>query len=177
MSIKGSIVKVTAGGCMFGDECLYWGIQYCMKNILLIKKGVILIAMLPLAGLLGFRAANFHFSDTFEVRTGEWPIFLERFQDRKGVHYSLQYRDQGSLRGVVMDTIELADHQQLKYLDEALTALKKGHNGDVATFDTYSVGRADKKGQGVWYVLRDKYGLTDFQQPEADAISKAVRGW
>jgi hypothetical protein len=64
----------------------------------------------------------------------------------------------------------------LKYLGQALDVLKKGHNGDIANFSNYSIKRADKRYEGVWYILRDKWGLTDFQQPEADIMCKTIDG-
>jgi hypothetical protein len=81
------------------------------------------------------------------------------------------------MNGEVLDTLVFEDRVQLQYFDKALTALKKGNNGDIAEFKTYSVKRSDKKGKDVWYILRDKYGLTDFQQTDADIISKAIKSW
>lgn len=141
------------------------------------KKILLIASLLPLAGLLGFTVARSHFSDKVDVRTGQWPIFIERVYGQKGVNYLLQFRDQGSIRAVVMDTVVLATQRDLKYLDEALVSLKKGHSGDVASFDNFSVGRADKPGKVIWYTLKDNLGVTDFQQPEADIISKAANGW
>jgi len=66
---------------------------------------------------------------------------------------------------------------QLVYLDSALSVLKRGHDGDEASFSNYSVKRANKKFDGWWYILRTKYSTCDFRQPEADAISKAIRSF
>ena len=148
------------------------GIQFCMKKILLF------LSIFPLAGLLGFSAAHYYgYADSVDIRTGDWPIQMQRVYDRPGVTYTLQFRDQGSVRAVVMDTVLFSEQKQLRFLAEALVTLKKGRTGDVAEFDTYSIGRADKLGQGTWYVLRDKYGSTDFQQREADMISRTANSW
>ncbi len=101
---------------------------------------------------------------------------LERDIDRRDTSYSLIFRDQQVVDEVVMDTLAFPNLQQLKYLGQALTVLKSGHNGDIATFKSYSIKRADKKFDNVWYILRDKYGLADFQQPEADIMCKTIKG-
>ena len=115
-------------------------------------------------------------SNLADIRTGKWPINLERDIDRRDTSYSLIFRDQHYEDGVVMDTLGFENLRQLKYLGQALGVLKKGHNGDIANFSNYSIKRADKRYDGVWYILRDKWGLTDFQQPEADIMCKTIDG-
>ncbi|OJW58456.1 MAG: hypothetical protein BGO55_24510 [Sphingobacteriales bacterium 50-39] len=75
------------------------------------------------------------------------------------------------------DTVEFSNKGQLVYLDSALMALKKGHDGDEAAFSTYSVKRADKKFDGMWYMLQTRYATTNFRQREADLISQAIRSF
>ena len=111
-----------------------------------------------------------------EIRSGEWPIILETTIDRSDTSYSLQFRDVQVLNSVVMDTLPFANPTQLKYFEKALTTLKAGHNGDIAKFKDYSIVRADKKYEGVWYLLKIKWGLTDFKQSEADMLIKTIRG-
>lgn len=111
-----------------------------------------------------------------EVRTGQWPISLEMDTDHRGTVYSLLFRDQQVMREEVMDTLEFGNLEQLRYFDQGLSALKTGHNGDIARFKNYSLQRTDKKFEGTFYILRDKYGLTQFRQPEADILSKTIRG-
>jgi hypothetical protein len=112
-----------------------------------------------------------------DIRAGKWPMNLERDIDRRDTSYSLIFRDQQYETGVVMDTLAFDNLRQLKYLGQALDVLKKGHNGDIANFSNYSIKRADKRYDGgVWYILRDKFGLTDFQQPEADIMCKTING-
>jgi hypothetical protein len=110
-----------------------------------------------------------------EVRTGQWPMNLERDIDRRDTSYSLIFRDQQVQDVVVLDTLEFENLGQLKYFGQALDVLKKGHNGDIATFKNYSLKRADKRFDGgIWYMLRIKFGITDFQQPEADIMCKTI---
>ena len=112
-----------------------------------------------------------------EVRNGAWPISLERTTDRPGVSFSLIFRDQEVMNEEVLDTLDFADAQQLRFFGQGLTALKNGHSGDVAKFKDYSITRADKKFGGIWYILRPQYGSTSFQQPEADIMLKAIKEW
>ncbi len=76
----------------------------------------------------------------------------------------------------MLDTLPFRNLTELKYFGQALTVLKTGHNGDIAQFEHYSIKRAESKLQGTWYILRIKWGLTNFQQPEADIMIKAIQG-
>jgi len=112
-----------------------------------------------------------------EIRSGTWPILMEKSNAIPGAAYSLQFRDQQVINGVVMDTLPFPDLGQLRYFGKALSALKTGNNGDVARFKDYSITRSDKKYEGVWYVLKYQWGTTDFKQPEADMIISTIRGF
>src|SRR5579863_5952151 len=72
-----------------------------------------------------------------EVRTGAWPMNLERDIDRRDTSYSLIFRDQQVGDAVLMDTLVFSDLRQLRYFGQALDVLKNGHNGDIATFKDY----------------------------------------
>jgi hypothetical protein len=112
-----------------------------------------------------------------DIRSGNWPMNLERDIDRRDTSYSLIFRDQQVRDVVVMDTLEFENLGQLKYFGQALGVLKKGHNGDQANFSNYTLKRADKPlDGGVWYMLKIKFGVTDFQQPEADIMCKTITG-
>lgn len=112
-----------------------------------------------------------------EIRGGTWPINLERTTDRPGVSFSLIFRDQTEMQANVLDTLDFADAGALRYFSQGLAALKAGSNGDIARFKDYTITRADKKFEGVWYIVRPEYGETKFQQPEADLISKTIAQW
>ena len=49
-------------------------------------------------------------------------------------------------------------------------------NGEILTYKDYTLGRADKKFEGIWYLLRYQFGSTSFQQPEADIMGKTIKG-
>ena len=112
-----------------------------------------------------------------EIRGGSYPISLERTTDRPGVSFSLIFRDQTEMQATVLDTLDFADAGQLRYFGKGLTALKAGSNGDIARFKDYTITRADKKFEGIWYIVRPEYGETKFQQPEADLIVKTILQW
>lgn len=140
------------------------------------KRLFLSVLLLPVAGAI-YSWTAIRPPGSVEVRSGQWPISLERTTDRPGVAYSLIFRDQMVTNGSVLDTLDFADIGQLRYFDQGLSALKKGNNGDVARFKEYSITRADKKYDGVYYILRADFGQTIFQQTEADIMSKAIREW
>jgi hypothetical protein len=141
------------------------------------KRLILSAIFLPFAGKAGFDSAHLPSTNQVEIRSGEWPMNLERTIDYRDTSYALLFRDEQVLNGVSMDTLSFPDLEQLKYLGKALAALKTGTNGDIAKFKNYSIQRADKKNEGTWYILRDKWGLTSFQQPEADIMTHAIRTW
>jgi hypothetical protein len=112
-------------------------------------------------------------NNSVEIRSGKWPISIEQ----NGGSYSLIFRNQQEMLAEAYDTVEFANKSQLVFLDSALRILRKGHDGDEATFSNYSVRRADKKFDGMWYMLQTKYATTNFRQHEADLISQAIRGF
>lgn len=144
--------------------------QYCMKRLFL--SALILPVV---AGIYSWTAVRPPAS--VEVRSGQWPIHLERTTDRPGVSFSLIFRDQSETIANVLDTLDFADIGQLRYFDAGLGALKKGNNGDCAHFKDYTITRADKKFDGIYYILRADYGQTVFRQGEADIMSKAIKEW
>ncbi|HTR28402.1 MAG TPA: hypothetical protein VMH27_03980 [Puia sp.] len=139
-------------------------------------KKLSLLFFLPLT-ILSWLPVDPSATNLADVRVGAWPMNLERDIDRRDTTYALIFRDQQYMDFVMMDTLEFANLGQLRYFGQALDVLKKGHNGDIANFKDYSIKRADKRlDGGVWYMLKIKFGLTDFQQPEADIMCKTIAG-
>jgi hypothetical protein len=141
----------------------------------LMKQLLLSVLIFPVFGIVGLYR-NSPTENLVEIRSGEWPMNLERDVSRHGTFYSLIFRDQQVESTVVLDTLVFSNLGQLKYFGQALDVLKTGHNGDIANFKGYSLKRADKKFDGVWYILRTKFCLTDFQQPEADLMNKTIKG-
>ena len=150
----------------------------CMKKQLLFSALLFSIAGLrPFVGNAGFHPLS---SDPLstnlaEVRTGAWPINLERWVDRRDTSYVLIFRDQAVMQGNVLDTLPFANLVQLRYFEKALTTLKSSETGEIATFKDYSLKRADTKFDGVSYILRYQDGQTEFKQPEADILRSTIK--
>ncbi|HEY4335447.1 MAG TPA: hypothetical protein VGM89_06105 [Puia sp.] len=140
------------------------------------KRILLCTFLLPFAGPAGSNSGEPSYTNLVEVRSGAWPMTLERLIDYRDTSYALEFRDQEVANGIAMDTLSFADLGQLKYFQKALTYLKTANNGDIAKFKDYSVKRADKKYDGTWYILRVKWGATDFKQPEADIMIKTIKG-
>jgi len=136
------------------------------------KKLILFSLLIPFAG---FNSLHHSSTNLVEVRAGTWPITLERTIERSDTSYFLEFRNQQIMNEVVMDTLPFPDLGQLKYFEKALTTLKTGNNGDIAKFKDYSIKRAEKKYEGVWYILRLKWSSTDFRQPEADIMINAIK--
>jgi hypothetical protein len=139
------------------------------------------LLLLPFAGKPGLDkshpqgAAHLPGENIVEVRSGAWPINLERNADGVGT-YSLIYRNQEVMNAVSLDTLTFSNLEQLRYFGKGLDALKVSPNGEIAQFKDYSIKRADKKFEGVWYLLRYQFGSTSFQQREADIMGKTIKG-
>ena len=137
------------------------------------KKLIFCVLLIPFAGFHE-RPKNLP-ENIVEIRGGAWPINLERNADGVGT-YSLIYRNQEIMNGESLDTLTFRNLQQLKYFAVGLDTLKRGHNGDNLNYKDFTLSRADKKFEGVWYLLRYQFGSTSFQQPEADIMGKTIKG-
>ena len=139
------------------------------------KRLILLFFFLPLLSKAQFKIVNTATIDLLELRTGVWPINLQRVTKENDTSYVLLFRDQEYTNEVIMKTLKFRDISQLKYFQKGLVALKNGSNGDVAEFKEYTLKRVDKKKEGTWYILNCGEGaLTNFQQPEADKIIATI---
>jgi hypothetical protein len=147
-------------GLAFLELSFYIAIsKYCMKKLILS------LALLPFAKMGP--------PGPVEIRSGKWPMSFES----QGNAHLLIFRDQQILMDEVYDTVMYVNRRQLVDLDSALSILKRGHDGDEATFSNYSLKRANKKYDGMWYILRTKYSSTNFRQVEADVIVRTIRSF
>ena len=108
-----------------------------------------------------------------DVRTGKWPISLEKWTGHRDTAFVLLFRDQGVMVAEVMDTLPFKNLTQLKYLDSAFAGLN--NNGDVATFSTFSIKRNTSRIDGTSYLLRYQEGTTEFRQPEVDILRGTIK--
>jgi hypothetical protein len=129
-----------------------------------------------------FTLTNTSSISIMEPRQGQWPMDLQRKIKNKDTVYVLNFRDQQYPQSTNMYELKFSDKVQLKYFQEALTALKGVGNGETAQFKGYSIKRADAadpnnaKKMQVWYILTcDNGSVTNFQQPEADKMIAAIK--
>lgn len=139
------------------------------------KKLILISLFLPFIAKAQFKIVNTATTNLLELRSGAWPINLQKVTKESDTYYELQFRDQGYTNTVIMKSLRFRDLEQLKYFQKGLSSLKTGVNGDVAEYKDYTIKRIDVKKEGIWYTLNLGEGaLTNFQQPEADKIIATI---
>jgi hypothetical protein len=140
------------------------------------KKILFISLFIPFAAGAQFTIVNTSTTNLVELRSGTWPLNLQRIIKESDTCYVLQFRDQEYINEVVMATLRFPNLEQLKFFQKGLSALKNGSTGDIAKFKDYTVKRVDIKKEGVWYVLNCNAAgeTTNFQQPEADRMIAAI---
>src|ERR1700676_2546751 len=140
------------------------------------KKLSLLFLFIPFFGKAQFTIVNTSTTSLIELRSGTWPLELQRVIKESDTCYVLQFRDQQYTNEVNMSSLKFGNLQQLKYFQKGLAALKNGSNGDEARFKDYSVKRADVKKEGICYILTGTLGeIINFRQPEADKLMAAIK--
>jgi len=144
------------------------------------KKLIFLLLFLPCIFITKAKA-QFTITNTStitlaELRTGDWPLELQRIIKESDTIYLLSFRDKQYPKSVNMSTLKFGDLTQLRYFQKGLTALKSGSNGDEAKYKNFSIKRTDDK-KVVKYVLTctGDGDVTDIVQAEADALVKAIK--
>jgi hypothetical protein len=150
--------------------------SYTSEKLKLIMKNLIFLSLfLPFAAKAQFTIVNTSTTDLVELRSGDWPLSLQRIIKESDTCYALQFRDEGYSTESIMATLRFPNLEQLRYFQKALSALKKGSTGDIAKFKDYTLKRLDVKKEGVSYVLNCSLGeTTNFRQSDADKIIATV---
>ncbi len=139
------------------------------------KKLMLISLFIPFAATAQFKIVNTATINLVELRQGTWPITLQRVTKESDTSYVLLFRNQRVTDDVIMATFRFRDMEQLKYLQQGLTALKNGSNGDMAKYKDYTIKRVDVRKEGIWYVLNcNDEAVTNFQQPEADRLIATI---
>jgi len=139
------------------------------------KKLIVIFLFLPFITKAQFTIVNTSTTNLVELRSGTWPLNLQRIIKESDTCFVLEFRDQGYANEVVMTTLRFPNMEQLRYFQKGLSALKGGYTGDIAKFKEYSVKRVDVKREGITYILNCTAGATtNFQQPDADKIILAI---
>ena len=144
------------------------------------KKLLVLFFFVPFLSRAQFTLTNSSTTSLVELRTGSWPLDLQRIIKNTDTCYALQFRDQQVTDDVNMVTLRFGSLDQLRYFQKGLSALKSGSNGDIANYKDYTLKRMDVKGDpkknGIWYMVTCGNGpVTNFQQSEADKMIAAIK--
>ena len=140
------------------------------------KKLALLFLFAPFFAKAQFTITNSSTTSLVELRTGTWPVDLQRIIREYDTCYVLEFRDQQYTKDVNMTTLRFGNLTQLKYFQKGLSALRTGNTGDIAKFKDYTIKRMDVRKDGVWYTLTLTEGaVTNFQQPEADRMIAAIK--
>jgi hypothetical protein len=140
------------------------------------KKFLVLLLIIPFFSKAQFTIVNTSTTNLVELRSGTWPLNLQRIIKESDTCYALQFRDQGYTNDVITSMLRFQNVDQLKYFQKALQALKNGSTGDIAKFKEYTIKRLDVKKEGVYYIVNCNAAgeTTNFQQPEADKMIAAI---
>jgi len=143
------------------------------------KKLIFLLLFLPFItkAKAQFTITNTSTITLAELRSGDWPLELQRIIKESDTLYLLSFRDKQYPNSLNMSTLQFGNLAQLKYFQKGLTALKNGSNGDEAKYKAFRIKRTDVKKNEIKYVLTTNDGdLTDLLQTEADILVKAIKG-
>jgi len=148
-----------------------------MKNLF------VLILFLPFVSKAQFTVTNNSTTSLVELRTGTWPLDLQRIIKNTDTCYVLQFRDQQVTSDVNMATLRFGDIGQLRWFEKGLTTLKtSGSNGETLNYKDYTLKRMDVKSDKdpkksvSWYLVICGSGpMTNFQQSEADRMIAAIK--
>jgi len=141
------------------------------------KRLIVLLLVIPFFSKAQFTIVNNSTTSLVDLRTGTWPLSLQRIIKETDTVYALQFRDQGYTNDVITSMLRFSNVEQLRYFEKALSALKNGSTGDIAKFKDYTIKRLDVKKEGVYYIINCAAAgeTTNFQQGEADKMIAAIK--
>src|SRR5579885_3601700 len=108
------------------------------------KKLFFLLLFLPM--ILTKAEAQFTITNTStitlaELRTGDWPLQLQRIVKKNDTIYLLTFRDKQYPASHNMSTVKFANLTQLRFLQQGLTYLATADDGTEATYKEFSIKR------------------------------------
>jgi hypothetical protein len=151
------------------------------------KKLIFLFVLLPFVVVKA--KAQFTISNTStitiaELRSGDWPLQLQRIVKHNDTMYLLTFRDKQYPNNHNVSTLKFGNLVQLRYLEQGLSYLMTADDGTEATYKGFSIKRTDdksidrkvkKKLAKFTLVCTEEGDVTDIQQSEADALVKAIK--
>ncbi len=150
------------------------------------KKLIFLFVFLPLIAVKAkaqFTITNTSTITIADLRSGDWPLRLERIVKKNDTIYLLSFRDKQYPNTHNISTLKFGDLTQLRYLEQGLSYLMTADDGTEATYKAFSIKRTDDKNLDaktrkklVKYTLicKEQGDVTDIQPGEADALVKAI---
>jgi len=151
------------------------------------KKLIFLFVLLPFVVVKA--KAQFTISNTStitiaELRSGDWPLQLQRIVKHNDTMYLLTFRDKQYPNNHNVSTLKFGNLVQLRYLEQGLSYLMTADDGTEATYKGFSIKRTDdksmdrkakKKVAKFTLICTEEGDVTDIQQGEADALVKAIK--
>jgi len=119
-----------------------------------------------------------------ELRTGDWPLQLQRIVKHNDTIYLLTFRDKQYPNTHNLSTLKFGNLAQLRYLEQGLSYLMTADDGTEATYKGFSIKRTDdksvnrkvkKKIPKFTLICTDEGDVTDIQASEADNLVKAIK--
>ena len=119
-----------------------------------------------------------------ELRTGDWPLQLQRIVKHNDTMYLLTFRDKQYPNNHNLSTLKFGNLTQLRYLEQGLSYLMTADDGTEATYKGFSIKRTDdkstdrrvkKKIPKFTLICTDEGDVTDIQASEADTLVKAIK--
>jgi hypothetical protein len=149
---------------------------YLVQPIIHMKSLILLFFLFPFSGKGGFNNVPATADNLIQVRSGLWPISLQKIIVYGDTSYALQFRDQQFMNANITATLQFCSLGDLKDFAKGLSALKMGTNGDIAQYNSYTIKRVDVKKESLtWYTLISEGGaVTNFKQFEANLLIRTI---
>ncbi len=147
------------------------------------KKLIFLFLFLPF--VITKAKAQFTITNTStitlaDLRTGDWPLQLQRIVKHNDTVYLLTFRDKQYPNNHNISTLKFGSLTQLRFLQQGLDYLMTADDGTEATYKEFSIKRTDDKSRKkvvkFTLVCTADGDVTDIQQSEATALVKTIKG-
>jgi len=146
------------------------------------KKLIFLLLFLPM--LLTKAEAQFTITNTStitlaDLRSGDWPLQLQRIVKKNDTMYLLTFRDKQYPNNHNISQVKFPSLKQLRFLQQGLTYLMTADDGTEATYKEFSIKRTDDKTKRkpvpkFTLICSEDGDVTDIQQNEANALVTAI---
>jgi len=146
------------------------------------KKLIFLLLFLPM--ILTKAEAQFTITNTStitlaDLRSGDWPLQLQRVVKKNDTIYLLTFRDKQYPSNHNISQVKFPSLKQLRFLQQGLSYLMTADDGTEATYKEFSIKRTDDKSKKkpipkYTLICSEDGDVTDIQQNEANALVNAI---